>query len=73
MRLTAHGSAVACSFVNSLAVTDHNLLDFGADVVIGNAVHLSGHTVERGRLAAGKPWRCVATSTAATERDALRA
>jgi acetyltransferase-like isoleucine patch superfamily enzyme len=35
-------------FVNSLAVTDHNLLDFGDDVVIGDAVHLSGHTVERG-------------------------
>jgi acetyltransferase-like isoleucine patch superfamily enzyme len=35
-------------FVNSLDVTDHNLLDFGDDVVIGAGVHLSGHTVERG-------------------------
>ena len=35
-------------YVNSLAVSDHNLLDFGDDVVIGGDVHLSGHTVERG-------------------------
>jgi acetyltransferase-like isoleucine patch superfamily enzyme len=37
-------------FVNSLEVTDHNLLDFGDDVVVGGDVHLSGHTVEDGRL-----------------------
>ncbi|MXY25084.1 MAG: hypothetical protein F4Y45_11250 [Acidobacteria bacterium] len=35
-------------YVNSLAVSDHNLLEFGDDVVIGGDVHLSGHTVERG-------------------------
>ena len=35
-------------YVNSLAVNDHNLLDFGDRVVIGDGVHLSGHTVERG-------------------------
>ena len=35
-------------WVNSLWVTDHNLLDFGDDVVIGSEVHLSGHTVEHG-------------------------
>lgn len=35
-------------FVNSLGVTDHNLLDFGDDVVIGGDAHLSGHTVEDG-------------------------
>ncbi|NND73718.1 MAG: hypothetical protein HKN44_01825 [Ilumatobacter sp.] len=35
-------------WVNSLGVTDHCLLDFGDDVVIGSGVHLSGHTVERG-------------------------
>jgi acetyltransferase-like isoleucine patch superfamily enzyme len=35
-------------FVNSLGVTDHNLLEFGDDVVIGGDVHLSGHTVENG-------------------------
>ncbi len=35
-------------YVNSLAVTDHNQLEFGDDVVIGGGVHLSGHTVEHG-------------------------
>jgi acetyltransferase-like isoleucine patch superfamily enzyme len=35
-------------YVNSLAVTDFNLLEFGDDVVIGDEVHLSGHTVEGG-------------------------
>jgi acetyltransferase-like isoleucine patch superfamily enzyme len=35
-------------WVNSLGVSDHCLLDFGDDVVIGSGVHLSGHTVERG-------------------------
>jgi acetyltransferase-like isoleucine patch superfamily enzyme len=35
-------------FVNSLFVSDHNLLEFGDDVVIGSDVHLSGHTVEAG-------------------------
>ena len=35
-------------YVNSLAVSDHNLLEFGDDVVIGGDVHLSGHTVESG-------------------------
>ncbi len=37
-------------WVNSLDVTDHCLLEFGDDVVIGGGVHLSGHTVERGLL-----------------------
>lgn len=37
-------------FVNSLSLSDHNLLEFGDDVVIGADVHLSGHTVEGGRL-----------------------
>jgi hypothetical protein len=35
-------------YVNSLAVTDYNLLEFGDDVVIGDDVHVSGHTVEGG-------------------------
>jgi acetyltransferase-like isoleucine patch superfamily enzyme len=35
-------------YINSLAVNDHNLLEFGDGVVIGDGVHLSGHTVERG-------------------------
>ncbi len=35
-------------YVNSLAINDYNLLECGDDVVIGDAVHLSGHTVEAG-------------------------
>jgi len=35
-------------YVNSLAVSDYNLLEFGDDVVIGADVHIAGHTVERG-------------------------
>jgi acetyltransferase-like isoleucine patch superfamily enzyme len=37
-------------YVNSLALSDYNLLECGDDVVIGDGVHLSGHTVERGTL-----------------------
>ncbi|MBI3047782.1 MAG: hypothetical protein HYY76_05680 [Acidobacteria bacterium] len=37
-------------FVNSLAVTDHNLLEFGDDVIIGDGAHVAGHTVEDGFL-----------------------
>jgi serine acetyltransferase len=35
-------------YINSLAVADYNLLEFGDDVVIGDDVHVSGHTVEDG-------------------------
>lgn len=35
-------------YVNSLAVIDYNLLTCGDDVVIGDGVHVSGHTVEGG-------------------------
>lgn len=35
-------------YVNSLFVSDHNLLEFGDGVVIGSEAHLSGHTVEHG-------------------------
>jgi acetyltransferase-like isoleucine patch superfamily enzyme len=35
-------------YVNSLSVSDYNLIECGADVVIGGGVHLSGHTVEAG-------------------------
>jgi acetyltransferase-like isoleucine patch superfamily enzyme len=41
-------------FINSLYVSDHNLLDFGNDVVIGGEVHLSGHTVEGGFVKTGR-------------------
>lgn len=37
-------------FINSLTMSDHNLLEFGDHVVIGSDVHLSGHMVERGIL-----------------------
>ena len=33
-------------YVNSLAVSDYNLIECGDDVVIGAGVHLAGHTVE---------------------------
>jgi acetyltransferase-like isoleucine patch superfamily enzyme len=41
-------------YVNSLAVTDHNLLEFGEGTVIGADVHLSGHTVEHGLVLTGQ-------------------
>jgi acetyltransferase-like isoleucine patch superfamily enzyme len=40
-------------YVNSLFLSDYNLLTFGHDVVIGAGVHLSGHTVERGVVKTG--------------------
>jgi len=39
--------------VNSFALSDYNLLEFGDDVVIGADVHLSGHTVEAGIVKTG--------------------
>ena len=35
-------------FVNTLGLSDYNLLDLGDDVVIGADVHMAGHTVEAG-------------------------
>jgi acetyltransferase-like isoleucine patch superfamily enzyme len=40
-------------YINSLSISDHNLLDFGDRVVIGEGVHLSGHTVEGGLVKTG--------------------
>lgn len=40
-------------YVNSLAVMDDNLLEFGDGVVIGAGAHLSGHTVEGGYVKTG--------------------
>lgn len=37
-------------FINTLSITDHNLLEIGDDVIIGGDVHISGHTVESGLL-----------------------
>jgi acetyltransferase-like isoleucine patch superfamily enzyme len=36
------------TYINSLSVSDYNLIECGDDVVIGGDVHLSGHTVEAG-------------------------
>jgi acetyltransferase-like isoleucine patch superfamily enzyme len=35
-------------YINSLSVSDYNLIECGDDVVIGGAVQMSGHTVESG-------------------------
>jgi acetyltransferase-like isoleucine patch superfamily enzyme len=40
--------------INSLSISDHNLLEFGDGVVIGENVHLSGHTVEGGVVKTGR-------------------
>lgn len=37
-------------WVNSLALMDHNLLEFGDGVVIGSDAHVSGHIIEHGLL-----------------------
>ena len=37
-------------YVNSLSLSDYNLLEFGDDVVIGADAHISGHTVEGGTV-----------------------
>jgi acetyltransferase-like isoleucine patch superfamily enzyme len=41
-------------YINSLAVSDYNLLEFGDGVVIGADVHIAGHTVERGVVKTGR-------------------
>jgi serine acetyltransferase len=35
-------------YINTLGLSDYNLLAFGDDVVVGADVHIAGHTVERG-------------------------
>ena len=40
-------------YVNTLGLSDYNLLEFGDDVVIGADVHIAGHTVERGVVKTG--------------------
>jgi acetyltransferase-like isoleucine patch superfamily enzyme len=37
-------------YINTLSIADHNLLEFGDDVIVGADVHISGHTVEAGML-----------------------
>ena len=41
-------------YVNTMFLSDYNLLEFGDDVVIGAEVHMSGHTVEAGIVKTGR-------------------
>lgn len=41
-------------WLNTVDLADHNLLEFGDDVVVGADVHLSGHTVEGGVVKTGR-------------------
>ena len=40
-------------YINSLSISDHNMLVMGDGVVIGESVHMSGHTVEGGVVKTG--------------------
>lgn len=52
--LRANGARIGRGvYVNSTNLSDHNLLELDDGVVIGSGVHLSGHTVEHGRLITG--------------------
>jgi acetyltransferase-like isoleucine patch superfamily enzyme len=54
MYLRLNGAAIGRrTYVNSTSVSDHNLLAFADDVVIGADAHISGHTIEHGRLRTG--------------------
>jgi acetyltransferase-like isoleucine patch superfamily enzyme len=53
--LRLNGAQIGRSvYINSLSLSDHNLLEFGDGVVIGESVHLSGHTVEGGIVKTGR-------------------
>lgn len=41
-------------YINSLSISDHNMLELGDGVVIGESVHMSGHTVEGGVVKTGR-------------------
>jgi acetyltransferase-like isoleucine patch superfamily enzyme len=50
-----NGAAIGSGvYINSLSISDHNMLEFGDGVVIGESVHLSGHTVEGGIVKTGR-------------------
>jgi len=40
-------------YINTVHISDHNLLEFGDGVIIGSEVHVSGHTVEGGVVKTG--------------------
>jgi acetyltransferase-like isoleucine patch superfamily enzyme len=53
--LRLNGAAIGRGvYINSLSISDHNMLEFGDGVVIGESVHLSGHTVEGGVVKTGR-------------------
>jgi acetyltransferase-like isoleucine patch superfamily enzyme len=53
--LRLHGARIGRRvYVNSLSLSDYNLLEIGNDVVIGADVHLAGHTVEDGVVKTGR-------------------
>ena len=41
-------------YVGSVSISDHNMLEFGDGVIIGEGVNLSGHTVEGGVVKTGQ-------------------
>lgn len=41
-------------YVGSVSISDHNMLEFSDGVIIGEGVHLSGHTVEGGVVKTGR-------------------
>jgi serine acetyltransferase len=41
-------------YINTVHISDHNLLDFGDRVILGSEVHVSGHTVEGGVVKTGR-------------------
>ena len=53
--LRLHGARLGKGvYINSLSLSDYNLLECGDGVVIGGDVHLSGHTVEAGIVKTGR-------------------
>lgn len=52
--LKLNGAQIGRSvYINSLSISDHNMLVMGDGVVIGESVHMSGHTVEGGVVKTG--------------------
>jgi acetyltransferase-like isoleucine patch superfamily enzyme len=53
--LRLHGARLGRRvYINSLSLSDYNLIECGDEVVIGGDVHLSGHTVESGVVKTGR-------------------
>lgn len=55
LHLRLHGARLGRRvYINSLSLSDYNLIECGDEVVIGGDVHLSGHTVEAGVVKTGR-------------------